>query len=90
MSDHDAHGEINISRVPASGIGGLGLVAMAGGIAWFIPELRWLAFIALAGGVAVGLTLIGVRNRRVRNAVALAGVALAVAVAGFLLFMFFI
>ena len=90
MSEPERGGEIDISRIPASGIGGLGLVAMAGGIAWFLPELRWLAFIALVGGVAVGLTLIGVRNRRVRRAVAAAGVVLALAVAVFLLYVFFI
>jgi hypothetical protein len=90
VTEHDPPGQIDISRVPASGIGGLGLVVMAAGIAWFLPELRWLAVIALVGGVAVGLTLIGVRNRRVRRTVTLLGVILAVAVAGFLLFLFFI
>lgn len=90
MTEHDPPGQVDISRVPASGIGGLGLVVMAAGIAWFLPELRWLAVIALVGGVAVGLTLIGVRNRRVRRTVTLLGIILAVAVAGFLLFLFFI
>jgi len=90
VTEHDPPGQIDISRVPASGIGGVGLLVMAAGIAWFLPELRWLAVIALVGGVAVGLTLIGVRNRRVRRTVTLLGVILAVAVAGFLLFLFFI
>jgi hypothetical protein len=84
MPDHTPQGDINISRIPASGIGGLGLVAMAGGIAWFLPELRWLAFIAVVGGAGLGLTLIGARNRRARRSVEIAGAILALAVAVFL------
>ena len=84
MTDRESSGDINISRIPATGIGGLGLVAMAGGIAWFVPELRWLAFIALVGGVGLGLTLIGVRNRRARHSVTVAAVILVLAVAIFL------
>jgi hypothetical protein len=84
MTEHEPQGEINISRIPTAGIGGLGLVAMAAGIAWFLPQLRWLAFVAVVGGAALGLTLIGVRNRRARHSVTVAGIILVLAVAIFL------
>jgi hypothetical protein len=64
---HD-RGDINIARIPVSGIGGLGMVAAAAAVTIALPALRWLAIAALVGGIAVGLTLIGARNRRARYA----------------------
>lgn len=73
--------DINIARIPVSGIGGLGLVAAAIGVAIALPALRWLAIASLVGGIAIGLTLIGARNRGARHAAQIGGVILILAVA---------
>jgi len=74
-------GDINIARIPVSGIGGLGMVAAAAGVAIALPALRWLAIAGLVGGIAVGLTLIGARNRSARYAAEIGGLILILAVA---------
>jgi hypothetical protein len=43
----EARGEINISRIPVDGIGGLGLVVMAVVVSYNLPALRWVALIAM-------------------------------------------
>ena len=73
--------DINIARIPVSGIGGLGMVAAAVGVAVTLPALRWLAVASLVGGIATGLTLIGVRNPRARHAAEFGGLTLILAVA---------
>jgi len=73
--------DINISKIPVDGIAGLGLVVAAAGMAFAIPSLRWLAIIALVGGSAIGLFLIGSRNRRARRGAEIGGLVLAIAVA---------
>jgi len=73
--------DINISRIPVEGIGGLGMVAAAAVLAITLPPLRWVAVGALVGGVAVGLTLIGARNRSARHAAEIGGLILVLAVA---------
>jgi hypothetical protein len=80
MSDREPR-EINISKIPVDGIGGLGLVATAAGVAFAMPSLRWVAIIALIGGTAIGLFLIGSRNRRARRGAEIGGLVLALAVA---------
>jgi ABC-type Fe3+-siderophore transport system permease subunit len=81
-------GDINISKIPVSGWGGLGLVAMAVVMSFAQPQLRWLTVIALLGGAAIGLTLIAARNPRARHHAAIGGIilALAVVVAAFVYF----
>ena len=74
-------GDINIARIPVSGIGGLGMVAAAVVVVLALPALRWLAIVALVGGAAIGLTLIGARNRRARHAAEIGGLILILAVA---------
>ena len=74
-------GDINIARIPVSGIGGLGMVAAAAVVAIALPALRWLAVASLVGGIAVGLTLIGARNRQARHAAEIGGLILILAVA---------
>ena len=74
-------GDINIARIPVSGIGGLGMVAAAMVVAIALPALRWLAIASLVGGIALGLTLIGARNPRARNGAQLGGLILVLAVA---------
>jgi len=73
-------GDINIARIPVSGIGGLGMVAAAGVVVYALPALRWVALVCLVGGIAVGLTLIGTRNRRARHAAEIGGLILILAV----------
>ena len=88
MTDNQQTGDINISKIPVSGWGGLGLVAMAVVVAFAQPQLRWVTVIALLGGAAIGLTLIAARHRRARHGAAIGGIilALAVAVAAFVYF----
>lgn len=73
--------DINIARIPVSGIGGLGMVAAAMVVAIALPALRWLAIASLVGGIALGLTLIGARNRQARYAAQVGGLILILAVA---------
>ena len=81
MEHHEPSGEINVSKIPVEGFGGLGLVIAAAGIAFATPALRWLAIVALIGGAGIGLFLIGARNRRARRGAEIGGVILAGAVA---------
>lgn len=74
-------GNINIARIPVSGIGGLGMVAAAIVVAIALPALRWLSIASLVGGIALGLTLIGARNRQARYAAEIGGLILILAVA---------
>ncbi len=74
-------GDINIARIPVSGIGGLGMVVAAVCVALALPALRWVAVASLVGGMAVGLTLIGARNRRARHAAEMGGLILLLAAA---------
>ena len=53
---------INIAHIRVAGVGGLGLVAMAGVVAWNVPQI-WLATtLAAAGGVLIGIALIAWRR----------------------------
>lgn len=74
-----AKSDIDISRIPASGIGGLGLLAMAGITVYFVPQLRAIGVPTALGGVVIGLTLVAIRNRRVRTLAALGAVVAAAA-----------
>ncbi len=74
-------GGINIARIPVAGIGGLGMVAAAIVVAIALPALRWLSIASLVGGIALGLTLIGARNRQARYAAQVGGLILVLAVA---------
>ena len=56
MTVHDGGGDINVSKIPVSGWGGLGLVAMAVVLSFGQPQLRWPMTLALFGGAAIGLT----------------------------------
>lgn len=81
MSDQKKSSDINISKIPVDGIGGLGLVAGAAVIAIAVPALRWLAIAGLVGGVAIALFLIGSRDRRARRGAEIGGLILLIAIA---------
>lgn len=55
--------EINIAHIPAAGVGGLGLVAIAVVVAWFVPSIGQTLIVGAVLGLALGLTLI-LRRRR--------------------------
>ncbi len=57
---------INISHIPVAGVGGLGLIAVAGLTVYVLPPLRLVGVPTLLGGVIVGMTLLAVRNPRLR------------------------
>lgn len=49
---------INIAHIRVAGIGGLGLVAMAGVVAWYVPSIGVATLLALAGGLTLAFALI--------------------------------
>ena len=81
MTAEEKSSDINISKIPVDGIGGLGLVAGAAIIAIAVPALRWLAIAGLVGGAAIGLFLIGSRDRRTRRGAEIGVLILLIAVA---------
>jgi hypothetical protein len=59
----DAEGpEINMSRIKVSGVGGLGMVAIAGVMAYALPEARGFVFASLAGGFIAGVAFVAYRR----------------------------
>jgi hypothetical protein len=54
--------EINMSRIKVSGVGGLGMVAIAGVMAYALPEARGFVFASLAGGFIVGVAFVAYRR----------------------------
>jgi hypothetical protein len=57
-------GIINMARIRVSGIGGLGMVAMALVVAAFVPSIRLSMAIAFALGIGLAVVLIGIRRRK--------------------------
>lgn len=58
----DGRPEINMSRIKISGIGGLGMVAIAGVMAYVLPEARGFVLGSLAGGCLTGIASIAYRR----------------------------
>jgi hypothetical protein len=56
---------INMAHIRVAGIGGLGLVAMAGVVAWNVPEIRVAMAIAVVAGGALAAGLIAWRRRTI-------------------------
>jgi hypothetical protein len=54
---------INIARIRVDGIGGLGLVAMALTVAWFVLRIRQHVAIGVGLGVVFAIVLIALRRR---------------------------
>ena len=67
QSQDSSKDPINISHIPVAGIGGLGLIAVAGLTVYVLPQLRLVGVPTLLGGVIVGMTLVAVRNPRARS-----------------------
>ena len=53
---------INISGISVSGVGGLGLVAIAALTTWVLPQAWWLVAIGAAGGCVLGLAIVAFRR----------------------------
>jgi hypothetical protein len=60
ISPHSA--EINISRIPVAGFGGLGMVAGSGVLAVVLPEARSVLLAGVAGGAVLGAIFIFLRR----------------------------
>jgi sugar phosphate permease len=58
---HDS-ATINISGISVSGVGGLGLVAIAALTTWVLPQAWWLVAIGAAGGCVLGLAIVAFRR----------------------------
>src|SRR5579862_196261 len=61
MTDND-RSNINVSRIPVAGVGGLGLMAVAAIMAYVLPEARAFAITGLVGGLIAGCALIAYRR----------------------------
>ena len=54
--------EINISSIKVAGLGGLGMIAVIGAMAYVLPAVRAFALVSLVGGLLVGVTFIAYRR----------------------------
>ena len=59
-----AAGTINIASIPVIGVGGLGLVAMAAFVAWYLPRGQEFMSLAIVGGAAGAAAAIVWRRAR--------------------------
>lgn len=53
---------INLSGISVSGVGGLGLVAIAVLTTWVLPQAWWLVAFGAAGGCLLGLAIVTFRR----------------------------
>ena len=67
MTPSDRRVEINISGIRVSGIGGLGMVAMAAWVSIVMPEAGFTTALGLAGGLLLGVALIAYRRHHVSS-----------------------
>lgn len=65
MAPQDRDVSINMSGIPVSGIGGLGLVAVAGLITYVLPQAWWLVAFGAIGGVALGCAMVVFRRHHI-------------------------
>ena len=54
---------INMARIRVAGVGGLGLIAMAGVVAWFVPRIGQTLLVGFVLGVVFAVAMI-LRRRR--------------------------
>jgi hypothetical protein len=62
MAPQNRHVNINISGISVSGVGGLGLVAVAALMTWVLPQAWWLVVFGAAGGILVGVAIVAFRR----------------------------
>ena len=67
MTPSDRRVDINMSGIRVSGVGGLGMVAMAAWVAIVMPEAWFTTVLGLVGGVLVGVALIAYRRQHVSS-----------------------
>ena len=67
MTPSDRRADINISAIRVSGIGGLGLVAMAGWVSIYMPAAGVTTVLGLAGGGLLAVALIAYRRHHVSS-----------------------
>ena len=67
MTPSDRRVEINISGIRVSGIGGLGLVAMAAWVSVQMPAAGVTTSLGLAGGILLAVALIAYRRQHVSS-----------------------
>ena len=65
MTPSDRRVEINMSGIRVSGIGGLGMVAMAAWVSVVMPAAGVTTGLGLIGGVLLGVALIAYRRQHV-------------------------
>jgi len=63
MTQPERSVQINISGIPVAGVGGLGLVAMAVVVSFFMPAARWTMIAGVLGGCVLAAVLVIVRRR---------------------------
>jgi hypothetical protein len=67
MTPSDRRVEINMSGIRVSGIGGLGMVAMAAWVSVVMPAAGFTTGLGLAGGLLLGVALIAYRRHHVSS-----------------------
>lgn len=67
MTPSDRRVEINISGIRVSGIGGLGMVAMAAWVSIVMPAAGLTTALGLGGGVLLAVALVAYRRRHVAS-----------------------
>jgi hypothetical protein len=67
MTPSDRRVEINISGIKVSGVGGLGMVAMAALVSVMMPAAWWTMVLGLTGGVLLAIALIAFRRHHVSH-----------------------
>lgn len=65
MTPSDRRVEINISGIRVSGVGGLGMVAMATLVSIVMPAAWFTMVLGLAGGLVLAVSLIAYRRHHV-------------------------
>jgi len=63
MIDQPRRADINISRIPVAGIGGLGMIVVAVAMAATFPLTRWVLLMGVLGGVLLAGAMILLRRR---------------------------
>ena len=62
MESQSRFGAINISRIRVDGLGGLGLVAMAGVVAVFMPAIGFSVAAGILGGIVLAIGIVVARR----------------------------